>query len=132
MKNNFLSLKEIAIGFNLDSLDNSTYPPHNIEQNSHLILITIAVASFDSSELSIELYRPYLIILGKKRPNNYQYIFKGIATRSFRKIFLLAEHVQIKQAILECGLLKIFLEEFIIENKPINIPINMASNLLIH
>ena len=95
------------------------YPPYNIiriDENEYQI--ELAVAGFSMMELSITQERNDLIIEGT--PNEHEddiplYLHKGIANRSFRKSFTLANHVEVKGATLELGILRIDLERKIPE-----------------
>ena len=85
------------------------YPPYNIEQIGEAQLrITLAVAGFDRSELSITVEDNQLVIRGKQadQPDRI-YLHRGIAARQFVRSFLLAEGLEIGGANLDKGLLHI-------------------------
>lgn len=116
----FSPLYRSAIGFDrmanmLDSLNRSeqgqpSYPPYNIELTGEdQYRITMAVAGFDRSELSIEVKQNTLTISGKKLPlkSEKQYLHQGIAARNFERRFQLADYVQVENASIENGLLHI-------------------------
>lgn len=105
------------------------YPPYNIRKVAdNKYLIEIAVAGFGKQDLEIELKDDLLTVKGltdttESREEN-DYIFKGIASRAFTRSFVLADTVEIRNAQLINGLLKIFLENIVPENmkpKKINI-----------
>src|ERR1700704_4617096 len=107
----------------------SPYPPYNIErtgENSYRV--TIAVAGFSESELSIEAKENTLTVKGEKRPKSdaeeAEVLYQGIAARAFERVFRLADFVEVKGAALENGLLHIDLVREIPEaKKPRAIPI---------
>ena len=97
-----------------------TYPPHNlIKKNSDEYVITMAVAGFSKEDLSVRSEEGTLTIESKKSNGEIkeEYIHKGIANRDFKKEFLLAENVFVKDVKLKDGMLEIFLERVIPENE---------------
>lgn len=110
------------------------YPPYNIEViGDNRYAITLAVAGFAEDELSIEVENGILKIQGRKEDETEerQYLHKGIAFRSFERKFNLADHVEVKGAKMENGLLTIGLEKIIPEAmKPKKIEIGKSLNLL--
>ncbi len=104
-----------------------TYPPYNIERTGeNAYRITVAVAGFTDSELSIESKENTLTIRGDKtkQENGSEVLYQGIAARAFERRFQLADYVQVKGASLENGLLHVDLEREIPEEmKPRQIAI---------
>jgi molecular chaperone IbpA len=103
------------------------FPPYNIERTDESrYRITLAVAGFGEKDLNIELRDGVLTVTGKGEdvPKN-GYLYQGIAGRAFERRFQLAEHVEVRAAKLENGLLHVDLERLIPEEKkPRRIPIN--------
>ena len=104
------------------------YPPYNIERTGENdYRITVAVAGFGENELSIEAKENTLTIKGEKQAKQEQkgeVLYQGIAARAFERVFQLADHVQVKAATLENGLLHVDLVREIPEaKKPRQIPI---------
>ena len=88
----------------------TTYPPYNIEKTAeNAYRITIAVAGFAESELTIEARDGQLVVTGKKAEAEQQgaFLHRGIATRAFERRFQLADHVRAQDAVTENGLLHI-------------------------
>ena len=86
------------------------YPPFNIEQHGEdAYRITLAVAGFAAADLSITVEEQQLIVRGKHDDDGEERIFlhRGIAARAFQRSFVLAEHVEVAGASLDCGLLHI-------------------------
>ncbi len=137
----FTPLYRSAIGFDrmanlLDSLSRTeqsqpAYPPYNIELTGEdKYRITMAVAGFDQSELTIEVNQNNLTVSANKTVDDQQrtYLHQGIAARSFERRFQLADHVQVKSADYENGLLHIDLQRVIPESmKPRTIPIGVQA-----
>jgi len=112
------------------------FPPYNIQKaGEDHYRITMAVAGFSQDELSITSENNRLVVSGEKpeeqESEDNAYLYRGIATRSFERRFNLAEHVRVKGARLDNGLLHIELEREIPEAmKPRSIEIKATGNLL--
>jgi molecular chaperone IbpA len=114
----------------------SNYPPYNIERTGeNAYRISVAVAGFTDADLSIDTNENRLAIRGEKQANDGEktrdVLYQGIAARSFERSFQLADHVEVKGASLENGLLHVDLVREIPEAmKPRSIPIVSSSKLL--
>lgn len=111
----------------------NSYPPYNIESiDENNYRITLALAGFSIDDLEITSEPNLLSVKGKKEntePANDNYIYRGIATRSFERRFQLADHVNVKAAQMDNGLLFIELEREIPEAmKPRTIKIGDTKN----
>lgn len=97
----------------LKASENATsYPPYNIEKmEENEYQITMAVAGFSIDDLDIMQQENKLHISGKivtdESESGREYLYRGIATRSFSRKFNLADHVKVTAASLNDGLLKI-------------------------
>ena len=107
------------------------YPPYNIEKlNEDSYRITMAVAGFSESDLTVEVKENQLTIAGKvekteSEDENRQYLHRGIAERAFERRFNLADHIKVGHANLENGLLHVDLVREVPEAmKPRTIAIN--------
>ncbi|HYJ57962.1 MAG TPA: Hsp20 family protein [Methyloceanibacter sp.] len=104
-----------------------SYPPYNIERvGENEYRISMAVAGFGEGDLAIEVKENALSIRGEKRTEQEDgpYLHRGIASRSFERRFQLADHVLVKGAALENGLLHVDLVRELPEAmKPRIIPI---------
>lgn len=136
----FSPLYRSTVGFDrlaslLDSVHqnnhSSGYPPYNIEAtDENEYAITIAVAGFDESELNIQTERGVLTVRGEKAKDDKKdrnFLYQGIATRTFERKFQLADHVEVVNADLNNGMLTISLVKEIPEAmKPKRIAIGGA------
>lgn len=137
----FSSLHRSTVGFDrlfnmLDSLGQpesaQTYPPYNIERTGEdAYRISMAVAGFSESEISIEAHRNVLTIKGERANEGTgegsELLYRGIASRAFERRFQLADHVEVVGAVLKNGLLHIDLKRNIPEEmKPRRIEITAA------
>ena len=102
------------------------YPPYNIVKvDDNKYVIEMAVAGFGKNNLEIELANSVLTVKGgltvddmaQETVNPISYIYKGIADRAFTRKFTLADSVEIKNAELVNGMLKLWLENMIPESK---------------
>lgn len=103
----------------------TNWPPYNIIKNDeNNYTIEMAVAGFGKHNLDIELSNNTLIVKGGMTvdevdpiDNPVQYLWKGIADRVFTRKFTLADTVEVKNAEYINGMLKIFLENVVPEEK---------------
>lgn len=99
------------------------YPPYNIVKvDDNKYVIEMAVAGFGRHNLDLEFQDGTLVIsgnsaLGKEDEEAGEFLFKGIADRAFTRKFSLADTVEIKNAELINGMLKIWLENIIPDSK---------------
>ncbi|PKH23633.1 heat shock protein IbpA [Enterobacterales bacterium CwR94] len=95
---------------------NGGYPPYNVElTGENHYRITIAVAGFAQNELDITAHDNLLTVRGAhaEEPKDRTYLYQGIAERNFERKFQLAEHIQVRDARLENGLLYIDMERVV-------------------
>ncbi len=89
------------------------YPPYNIERavdadGTERFLISIAVAGFAQNELELTQEDNQLVVRGRQKDDSSrQFLHRGIAARQFQRSFLLADGVEVMDAVLEHGMLVI-------------------------
>ncbi|MCH7486501.1 MAG: Hsp20 family protein [Proteobacteria bacterium] len=107
-----------------------SYPPYNIESvDENAYRITVAVAGFGEGDLDVTVVDDTLTISGKKEDEDKStaYLHRGIAERAFQLKFNLADHVKVRDAALENGVLVVTLEREVPEElKPRKIPIGTS------
>ncbi len=94
-------------------INQPTYPPYNIEKTADdSYRISIAVAGFAESDLSVEVKEGALIVSARKAEEDESrtFLHRGIATRAFERKFQLADHVKVTGASHSDGMLHIDLE----------------------
>jgi molecular chaperone IbpA len=114
---------------------NAAYPPYNIESKAdNQYAISLAVAGFSQEELDIQVEKGVLTIRGNKTSKDTaNYLYQGIANRSFERKFNLADYVEVREAELSNGLLTIHLVKELPEAmKPQTIAINQSSSAIEH
>ena len=113
----------------------TTYPPYNIERTGDdAYRVTMAVAGFGETEISIEAHRNVLTVKGEKSEESAndgaELLYRGIASRAFERRFQLADHVEVTGATLKNGLLHVDLKRNIPEEmKPRKIAITPVANV---
>jgi molecular chaperone IbpA len=118
------SFDPFAIGFNdvFDQLKAASrsipgYPPYNIKQvKENKYVIEMAVAGFAKTDIDVSLEGNKLIVKANAKEDTEtenSYLYKGIATRNFERQFTLADKIEIKDAELVNGMLKIWLENMV-------------------
>jgi molecular chaperone IbpA len=92
------------------------YPPYNIKQvKDNKFVIEMAVAGFAKADIEVTLDGNKLIIKGETKDSEPEdnFIFKGIANRNFIRQFTLADKIEIKDAEIANGMLKVWLENIV-------------------
>jgi molecular chaperone IbpA len=112
-----------SVGFEsiLDEIKNvqknlPSYPPYNIRKvKENTYIIEMAVAGFTRSDLEVTLDGNKLVVRGHAQDGHEEesYLFKGIANRNFTRTFTLADKIEIKDAEIVNGMLKIWLENLV-------------------
>ncbi len=113
----------------------SSYPPYNIEKHGDdHYRIVVAAAGFQEQDLELQVERGVLTVSGGKREREGEsvtYLHQGIAQRAFKLSFRLADHIEVRGAALQSGLLNIDLVRIVPEEaKPKRIPIGAEHQAL--
>jgi molecular chaperone IbpA len=101
--------------FNLHET-NSNYPPYNLVQVSNVeSRLEIALAGFKKSEVNVFTEYGKLFVEGQKedKETDTQYVHKGLAQRSFKRAWTIADDTEVKDVIFEDGLLSIQLRKIV-------------------
>ena len=115
MRYDWTPLWRSTIGFDrlFDVLDEvqrtseETYPPYNIERTGeNHFQISVALAGFTPEEVALTVEQNVLTLEGRKAEKEEKhFLHRGISARSFKRQFTLADHVEVKGACFENGLL---------------------------
>jgi molecular chaperone IbpA len=134
----FTPLWRSSIGFDrlIDLVDaaqrnsEESYPPYNIERvGDNQYQISLALAGFAPSDVNITAEQNVVTIEGRKNEEKREFLYHGISARAFRRQFSLADHVEVKGASFENGILRIDLYREVPEAmKPRKIEINEGSS----
>lgn len=97
------------------SRKDNTYPPHNVIKIGNNYIIEFALAGFKREQIDISLTERLLTVAAESveapPAEGYDFIHKGIAKRSFSKQFLLNDNIDVTDAQMADGLLRVFLAE---------------------
>lgn len=98
------------------------YPPHNIRKlDENTYQIELAVAGFARQDITVELGNNVLTVSGAvtSLPEEGEILYRGIGMRNFMRTFAVQDKVEVANAKLINGMLKILLERVVPEeNKP--------------
>ena len=96
-----------------------SYPPFNVVKDGDQYIVEVALAGIDKKDLDVEVQENTLSISyeSSNKEESDNKLYRGIAQRSFRRQFSLAEDVEVTGATFKNGLLKIDLERIIPEEK---------------
>ena len=105
---------------------NTNYPPYNIvKHDAENFSIELALAGFDKKDITISKEKEVLAIEGKQKDTeSKEYVHQGLASRSFKRSFTLADDIIVKGADMKNGILIVSLERIVPEeDKPQEIKI---------
>lgn len=111
--------------------DSDNYPLYNIERTGEdQYRISLALAGFAPDEITITAEQSTLTVEGRKaNKGDHDFLYQGISMRPFRRVFNLADYIQVSDATFENGMLKISLVREVPESmKPRRIAIGDAKN----
>lgn len=90
-----------------------SYPPYNVEElGEGRVRITLAVAGFAPDQLHVTVEDNQLVVAGRRENetrvvDDKAFLHRGIAARGFLRTFVLADGMEVEQALLEHGLLHV-------------------------
>ena len=97
----------------------TNYPPYNlIHVNNVESILEIALAGFSKNELHVYTEYGKLIVEGKKKEKEKEseYVYQGLAQRSFNRAWTLSDDFEIRDVTLEDGLLTVKLGKIVPEH----------------
>ena len=97
----------------------SNYPPYNLIQiNNVLSKLEIALAGFKKDEIQVYTEFGKLHVEGKKEEpkDDGEFVFKGLAKRSFTKAWTLSDDTEVRQVSFTDGLLTVELGKIVPEH----------------
>ena len=128
---NFIGVDRLMdrMASNLSTPNDQGYPPYNVVKlDDNNFVIELAVAGFGKDSINLTVQDSVLSIEGSQETNDddeANYLHKGISSRKFRRTFDLADYVEVTDATVKDGVLKVTLERNIPEElKPREIPLN--------
>ena len=128
---NFIGVDRLMdrMASNLSTPNDQGYPPYNVVKlDDNNFVIELAVAGFGKDSINLTVQDSVLSIEGSQETNDdneANYLHKGISSRKFRRTFDLADYVEVTDATVKDGVLKVTLERHIPEElKPREIPVS--------
>lgn len=105
--------------FNSLQQADSNYPPYNVIKESNTeTKLEVALAGFKSNEISVYTENNKLYVEGHKEPNNEkEYVHRGLATRTFTRVWTISDDVEVKNVSFEDGLLTVRLVKIVPEHQ---------------
>ena len=101
------------------SLPQTNYPPYNIrkgaEEDSYII--ELALAGFSEEDVTVSVKESNLTVSGELSDKDNGFVHQGISQRKFSRNFVLADDVVVKGADLSNGILSIYAERVVPEEK---------------
>ena len=97
----------------------SNYPPYNlIHVNNVESVLEIALAGFNKKDLKVYTEYGKLIVEGKKKEKEKEseYVYQGLAQRSFNRTWSLSEDIEVREVLFEDGLLTVKLGKIVPEH----------------
>lgn len=114
----------------VDHVNATSYPPYNIVAiGDDKYEIEMAIAGFTQNEITVSTQNGELIIFGEKTDlaDTRNYLHHGISARKFRRVFNLADYVEVQSAVVKDGILTVYLERIIPDAlKPKQIEVKVA------
>ena len=102
-----------------DEPTNSNYPPYNLIQvNNVESRLEIALAGFKKDEVSVYTEFGKLYVEGKKEESKVdgEFVHKGLAQRSFTRVWTISDETLVKDVVFEDGLLTLKLGKIVPEH----------------
>jgi molecular chaperone IbpA len=96
----------------------NNYPPYNVlKHDDNHFEIEIAVAGFEKEDIKIEVDQDQLIIKGQRLRDDDadKYLHRGLAARDFERSWTLAEYMEVGDAELTNGILRVKLTRIVPE-----------------
>lgn len=110
----------------------ASYPPVNVRKlDDNHYTIEMAVAGFGQSDIDVELEGDKLVIRGNVHSDETSeddtFLFKGIANRAFTRAFVLSDQIEVRNAELVNGMLRIALERIAPLTQARKVPVSTRS-----
>ena len=101
------------------SIRQTNYPPYNIRKGSEedTYIIELALAGFAEEDVAVSVKESNLTITGELGDKDNGFVHQGISQRKFTRNFVLADDVVVKGADLSNGILSIYAERVVPEEK---------------
>jgi molecular chaperone IbpA len=111
---------------------NNNYPPYNLlKYDKDRYEIQIATTGFEPDEITVEVDQDQLIVRGEAKTDEttegVQYLYRGLARRNFTRVLSLEQYVEVGEASIRNGILRVQLNRVLPESlKPRKLEIKVV------
>ncbi len=119
IRQNGIGMDDYLDRFFNESPQTSNYPPYNLIQvNNHESKLEIALAGFKKNDLKVYTEFGKLYVQGKKEEseNNGTFVHKGLAQRSFERVWTVTDDTKVGSVEFVDGLLTVQLNKIVPEH----------------
>jgi molecular chaperone IbpA len=96
----------------------SNYPPYNVVKlDSNNVMIEMAVSGFKREDLEVTTEKNILTVSSSKEEDTREYMFRGLAKRSFKKSWELSDDSVVDKVTCEDGILSIHITQVVPKEK---------------
>jgi len=116
IKQNGIGMDDYLDRFFNEPPQTSNYPPYNLIQlNNHESKLEIALAGFKKTEVKVYTEFGKLYVEGKKEESEDvgEFVYKGLAQRSFERVWTITDDTEIGSVKFEDGLLTVNLSKIV-------------------
>ncbi len=120
LERTFIGADRIFDGFRNAIGTYDSYPPYNIVKlDDDAYQVEMAIAGFNKKDITIEIVENTLTISGsvEELTEDRNYLHRGIATRAFTRVVRLADDIEVGDAKMENGMLRVDLNRVVPESK---------------
>ena len=102
---------------NFNQNQTSSYPPYNLKKDGDDYIIELAVAGLNEEDITVNVENRVLTVESTTEKSDEDFLYQGIAKRSFKRCWTLSDDIIVKGASLDAGMLTIKMEKIIPEDK---------------
>ena len=102
---------------NFNQNQTSSYPPYNLKKDGDDYIIELAVAGLSEKDIKVHVEDKVLTVSSDTEKSDEAYLHQGIARRSFKRSWTLADDMIVHDATMTSGMLIISLERIVPEEK---------------
>ena len=102
---------------NFNQNQTSSYPPYNLKKDGDDYIIELAVAGLNEEDITVNVENGVLTVESTTDKSDEDFLYQGIAKRSFKRCWTLSDDIIVKEAALDAGMLTITMEKIVPEEK---------------
>ena len=93
------------------------YPPYNLKRDGENYILELAVAGLSEDDIQVNVEDGVLTVESTSEKSDEEFLYQGIARRSFKRSWTLSDDIIVKGASLVDGMLTVTMEKIIPEEK---------------